>query len=332
MVTSRSNRPKAQQHRLERKHRESGGSTQDLRETVRPNAYIDCGWGRLVFAQTFETTDALAELLRSEGPDRRDIAFYVREPHVALAAAPQELFLDPSHTYRLNLSTYRPTSRRRKTFQVRRLSTRRDADAVNLIYAARGMVPVPEEFFWSRRDDRALTVLVAEDTESGQILGSVMGVDHIHAFDDPDAGSSLWCLAVSPQAPHAGIGEALVHRLAEHFKARGRGYLDLSVLHDNEQAIASYEKLGFRRVPVFAIKRKNAINETLFVGSPVEDQLNPYARIIVSEARRRGIAVEVLDAEGGFFRLRYGGRSVTTVSRSVSSLQPSPCRSATTSA
>jgi ribosomal protein S18 acetylase RimI-like enzyme len=28
--------------------------------------------------------------------------------------------------------------------------------------------------------------------------------------------------------------------------------MDLSVLHDNEQAIALYEKLGFRRVPVFA--------------------------------------------------------------------------------
>ena len=32
--------------------------------------------------------------------------------------------------------------------------------------------------------------------------------------------------------------------------------------------------------------------------------------IIVNEALRRGIDVEVTDAEGGFFRLTYGGRSV----------------------
>ncbi len=32
--------------------------------------------------------------------------------------------------------------------------------------------------------------------------------------------------------------------------------------------------------------------------------------IIVDEARRRGIDVEVTDAEGGFFRLTYGGRSI----------------------
>ena len=40
------------------------------------------------------------------------------------------------------------------------------------------------------------------------------------------------------------------------------------------------------------------------------DALNPYARLIVEEARRRGIQVEILDAEGGFFRLTHGGRSV----------------------
>ena len=193
---------------------------------------------------------------------------------------------------------------------MRRLTTSADAEAVNQIYAARGMVTVPPDFFWTRRDGRALTVLVAEDSQTGEILGSVMGVDHMRTFDDPECGSSLWCLAVSPQAPHAGLGEALVRRLAEHFKARGAAYMDLSVLHDNEQAIALYEKLGFRRLPVFAIKRKNQINEELFVGDTGDAGLNPYARIIVDEARRRGIATDVIDAESGLFRLSYGGRSV----------------------
>jgi GNAT-family acetyltransferase (TIGR03103 family) len=87
--------------------------------------------------------------------------------------------------------------------------------------------------------------------------------------------------------------------------------MDLSVLHDNEMAIALYEKLGFIRWATFTVKRKNVINEQLFTETSDEyDALNPYARIIVDEAHRRGITAEIIDAEGGFFRLSYGGRSV----------------------
>jgi len=302
-------RPQSQQHRLKRMREKSGDPIVRDGHPDR-EASLDCGWGRLIFAQTFDSAERLAEALRAEAADRRDIAFHVREPHVALAAAPQELFLDPSHTYRLDLSTYRGSQKRPSGFLVRRLTTQQDAEAINVIYAARGMVQVPPDFFWSRRDARSLTVLVAEDTETGEIIGTVMGVDHARAFADPEAGSSLWCLAVSPQAKHGGIGEKLVRRLAEHFAARGAAYMDLSVLHDNAEAIRLYEKLGFRRVPLFAIKRRNPINEPLFAGPPATENLNQYAAIIVNEARRRGIAVEVTDPEAGFFRLNYGGRSV----------------------
>jgi ribosomal protein S18 acetylase RimI-like enzyme len=138
--------------------------------------------------------------MRSEGPDRRDIAFYIRDPHVLLATAPQELFLDPSHTYRLDLSTYRGRKRRKpRGFFVRRLSSEDDADAVNRIYSARHMVPVPPQFFWSRRDSRAITYFVAEDEVTGDIIGTVTGIDHQSAFNDPEKGSSLWCLAVDPR-------------------------------------------------------------------------------------------------------------------------------------
>jgi GNAT-family acetyltransferase (TIGR03103 family) len=40
--------------------------------------------------------------------------------------------------------------------------------------------------------------------------------------------------------------------------------------------------------------------------------VEPYARIIADEAMRRGIWVEVLDAESGEMRLSHGGRSVVT--------------------
>jgi GNAT-family acetyltransferase (TIGR03103 family) len=282
---------------------------QNLAE-AKPDAVLDCGWGRLIFAQTFRDPAVLAQTLRDEMPDQRDIAVYVRDPHVAIAAAPQELFLDPSHTYRIDLSHYRPSRRSFRGFAVRRVASQTDADEVNRIYATRNMVQVRPDFFWSSRDARALIHLVAEDEATGAIVGTVTGVDHTRAFEDPERGTSLWCLAVDAQATRPGIGEALVRQLAEMFQARGAAYMDLSVLHDNDQAIALYDKLGFVRVPFFSIKHKNPINERLFVGEPLESKLNPYARILVDEARRRGIGVEVTDAEGGFFRLTYGGRTI----------------------
>lgn len=297
-------------HRLKRMNAEGLTARSLPHAAPEPEAIVDCGWGRLIFAHTFASDADLPEVLRAEGPDRRDIAFYVRDPQVAIARAPQEVFLDPSLTWRLDLATYRPARRRRKGFHIRRLTSRADAEAVNAIYAEHGMVRIPEDFFWSRRDARVLTQLVAEDDETGEVIGTVMGVDHMRAFGDPARGSSLWSLGVSGRARHPGVGEALVRRLAELFQTRGAGSMDLSVLHDNAPACALYEKLGFRRVPVFALKRRNTINEPLFSGRPPDEGLNPYAGIIVDEARRRGIGVGVVDAEGGIFRLTHGGRSV----------------------
>lgn len=301
-------------HRLRRLRTESAHGKaphrpEDAAE-MRPNAVLNCGWGRLIFGQTFSDHKSLIEALREERPDSRDIALYVYEPQVALANAPQDIFLDPSHTYRLELARYRPSRKRRRGFFIRRVTTKADADAINNIYMARGMVPAPPEFFWEKRDARAISYFIAEDEETGDILGTVTGVDHGRAFGDPERGSSLWCLAVDPQARPPGIGEALVRHLAEHFKARGAAFMDLSVMHDNAEASALYEKLGFRRVSVFAIKRKNPINETLFTGPKANAGLNPYAKLIVDEARRRGIAVKLNDAEGGFFTLSYGGREI----------------------
>ncbi|MTH99843.1 N-acetylglutaminylglutamine synthetase [Roseibium sp. RKSG952] len=301
----------AMEHRLKRMRSHGMKPEYRVEETDLPvNQIVDCGWGRLLFGNTFEEPQDLVDALRDERPDRRDIAFYVRDPHVVVGLAPQELFLDPSHTYRLNLSTYRAAKDQRKGFTVRRLSSRMDAEQINALYASRGMVPVSEDYFWSDLNPREVTVLVAEEEETGQIVGSAMGVDHQRATDGADLGSSLWCLVVSPQARFPGIGEALVRRLAEVFQARGNPHMDLSVMHDNEQAIALYEKLGFERVPVFTVKMKNPINEALFAGPATEEKLNPYATLIVNEARRRGIRTEIIDAEGGFFRLSHGGRSV----------------------
>jgi GNAT-family acetyltransferase (TIGR03103 family) len=282
----------------------------------------------LIFAQTFDDSRHLAETLRREHPGKRDIAFYVHDPHVAVALAPQEVFLDPSHTYRLWLDRYQPASLRPKGFHIRLLNSRRDAEEMHRLYVRRHMVPPDADFIYSHRTSPVLTYLVAVDSVDQRVIGVVTGVDHVGAFGDPEGGASLWALAVDPQAGLPGVGQALVRHLAEHFQARGRQYLDLSVLHDNDQAIRLYDKLGFERVQVFALKTKNPHNEPLFVGVPPEQNLNPYARIIIREAQRRGIYVEILDAEAAFFELRFGGRAIVcreSLSELTSAIAMSRC-------
>jgi GNAT-family acetyltransferase (TIGR03103 family) len=278
---------------------------------------LELGWGRLIFGQTFADPETLAEALRREAPGRRDICIYARESHVVVAGAPSELFIDPSHTYRLRFTN---DSKEEKLvpspvgITVRTLNEPSDADAMNRVYVRCGMVPAPVDTIWNNHlHEQAVTYLLAVRDDGGAVVGTVTGVDHELLFSDPERGSSLWTLAVDPAAGVPGIGLALTRKLAEHFRRAGRAYLDLSVAHDNAAAIRLYEKLGFRRVPVLAIKRKNAINEPLFSPPPETiDDLNPYARIIADEALRRGIWVEVLDAETGEIRLSHGGRSVIT--------------------
>jgi GNAT-family acetyltransferase (TIGR03103 family) len=276
------------------------------------DAVVDCGWGRLIFGQTFETADGLAEIMAEERPEQRDVAFYVKDPHVVLASAPQSLFLDPSHSFRLDLTNRRDRRPGPVGDFVIRPARSEDEDAINRLYLSRNMVPVAPGFCARLGEGSAVTVLVAEDPATkGDLMGVVMGVDHRLAFDDPDWGSSLWALAVDPQALRPGVGAALVADLADRFAASGCAFMDLSVIHDNREAIALYEKFGFERIPIYCIKRKNPINEKLFLGPQPDAKLNIYAQIIVDEARRRGITVDIEDGVAGLFKLSLGGRAVS---------------------
>jgi GNAT-family acetyltransferase (TIGR03103 family) len=274
---------------------------------------LDMGWGRLVFGQTFDDLGCIVDALRAEESGRRDICVYPRDPQVLVGLAPDELFIDPSLIYRLDLHRYRPRSELIRGVFVRTVTSAGEMGEINDLYAHTGMVQADAVTMWANHRTRGFTYLVAEDQRTGRIVGTVTGVDHVLTFGDPEGGTSLWCLAVDGQNAPAGTGEALVRVLAERYNARGRAYLDLSVLHDNSGAIALYRKLGFTRVPAVCVKRKNPINTPLFSASPPGlDDVNPYARIIAEEALRRGIRVEVTDPAWGELRLSMGGRTVLT--------------------
>lgn len=276
-----------------------------------PDFVMDAGWGRLIFGNTFKDVTTLVRTLQNEAEHERDIAIYVDDPHVALSQAPQDVFLDPSHTYRLYLQHYRPAKRSVENVIVRPVQTKQDAQAINEIYAKCKMVPVSSAFLMANRPSRRLAYLVAEDSRNGAIVGTVMGVDHSRAYNDPEGGTSLWCLAVDPQCQLPGVGEALVRQLAELFQTRGRSFMDLSVMHDNAPAQKLYERLGFQRIPTFALKRKNPVNEKLFSAPQPSTRLNPYAQIIISEALRRGIAADIEDEDANLFALTFGGRKIS---------------------
>ena len=281
-------------------------------EGMRADVVLDLGWGRLVFGQTFADLSGVLAALRAEESGRRDICVYPWDPQVLVGLAPDELFLDPSYVLRLPLHRYRAREEPVRGVFVRTATSAAEMDRVNELYARTGMVTGDAATMWANHRTRCFTYLVAEDA-AGSVVGTVTGVDHRLAFGDPDDGASLWCLAVDPQDAPPGTGEALVRVLAERYAARGRAHLDLSVMHDNAAAQALYAKLRFTRVPAVCVKRKNPINAPLFaVAPPGLTELNPYARVIADEALRRGIRVEVTDAESGELRLSVGGRSVLT--------------------
>lgn len=280
---------------------------------MRTDVVLDMGWGRLVFGQTFADLSGVLAALRAEESGRRDICVYPWDPQVLVGMAPDELFIDPSFIFRLPLHRYRPREELIRGVFVRTVTSAAEMELVNDLYARAGMVAADTATMWANHRTRSFTYLVAEDRRTGDVVGTVTGVDHHLAFGDPDGGASLWCLAVDAQDAPPGTGEALVRVLAERYAARGRAHLDLSVMHDNSAAIHLYRKLGFDRVSAVSVKRKNPINTPLFAAPPPGlTELNPYARVIAEEALRRGIRVEVTDAESGELRLSLGGRSVLT--------------------
>ncbi|MFP8966752.1 N-acetylglutaminylglutamine synthetase [Pokkaliibacter sp. CJK22405] len=288
---------------------------------IKPDVSLHCGWGRLLFGHTFQSEEAMAAALLTETRGDRDIAFYVARPHVVVSQDPQRLFLDPSDSFRLWLNEYQSKRDPVKGIRVRRLRTEEDLQRVNAIYQRCRMQCLDPEVVMPLRHSREQIYLLAEDMRDGRVLGAILGINHGLAFNDPESGSSLWSLAVDPDCPLPQVGEALVRHLAEKLLTLRCTYLDLSVLHTNTAAITLYERLGFRQIQTFAVKKRNAINQALYTDTTALESLNPYARIIVDEALRRGIHVDVEDAEHNIFVLSWGGRHIRC-HESLSDLTP----------
>lgn len=304
-------------HRIEKHYGQSIRNWEKIKtpttKQMIQNSFTDMGWGWLVFAHTFDSNDKIVETMCSHGDDSRDIAMYVIDPHVIVSMAHDKLFIDPSHTYRLWNYDYRYDNQKpNSAFSINRLSTEDEARQVNAIYEKCHMKGADPKFLLDKHANKLRSYFIAKKRSDDQVIGIVTGIDHVKAFNDPENGSSLWSLAVDPQAGIPEVGISLVRQLTAHYFTKGRAFLDVSVMHDNVYAIRLYEKLGFQRIPAFCIKRKNPLNQSLYITPDKDlDQLNPYARLITDEAKRRGIVTNVIDAGYGLFQLTMGSRSVT---------------------
>ena len=133
-------RKKRKLSRTNEAERPSAGNSRDDEipnrgDSMTKSAVIDCGWGRLIFGQTFDNPREIAEVLKNEQAGQRDVAFCVADPHVLLASAPQELFLDPSHSFRLDLGTWQEAEAPRTPGLVIRPATSDDEEAINRLDA-----------------------------------------------------------------------------------------------------------------------------------------------------------------------------------------------------
>jgi len=313
----------------------SWGEPADL---PKKNVAIECGWGRLLFAHSFSDSKKLAECLREEGENKRDLALYVREPQVVVANDPQGLFIDPSYTFRIPLEHYKPLKKAKSGFTIRCLDTKTDIKSVNRIYKTSHKVKIEPAFLKKSYNKRKyLKYWVAVDNDTDEVIAACMGIDHKIAFGDPENGASLWHLAIDPQASHLAIGINMVQHIAEYYIEEGRACLDISVTHSNKEAIGLYEKIGFVQIPAFCIKNKNSINESLFTGPDSEDleELSSYSMVIINEARKRGIRVDVLDPVDNYFGLSSGGTSIVcreSLTDLTSSIAMSRCNDRRTTA
>jgi len=216
------------------------------------NVSVGLGARRLFFGQTYHSNQELIDDMLKNNQSEFCVAFYIHEPQVLLDMAEDKLYLDPCVCYRLELNKYQPLKQRNKHIEFRFLREK-DLEAINKIYKPYGMYPLDKTSTMENHYSKALSYFVA--VRDGEVVGIVIGLDHMELFNSPEGGCSLFGLAVMPGSRGRGIGKWLINHVAEHYHVRSRSYVDLYVDYDNKRAIGLYEKMGFRKIKRFSLKR-----------------------------------------------------------------------------
>ena len=183
-----------------------------------PGVALDCGWGQIVFGQTFGDRSQAAEVLRAEAEGTRDICIYLRDAHVFVAEHPDEFFVDPSLTYRLDLPAGQISARAARERDDQPFADHRGGRRGQRDLCAQRHGHRPSEVLL--RVASQPEVLPGGLLSTGRVVGTVTVVDHVALFDDP----AKRVLAVVPDGGSRrrpiGLGQALLGRLSAEMTAR----------------------------------------------------------------------------------------------------------------
>lgn len=278
----------------------------------RKNVTLDCGWGTLIFGETFESNRKLANALKKEKNNERNIAYNIQDPHILLTRDPQNFFLDPSNSYRLSLDKYTPIKIKEDEFYIRE-ALPDDIQIINKLYKKNDKPILRDNFLikYKKIRNKNIKIFVAHHKTTNKVIGVIIGVDHVSAYNDANNGASIWSLTINLQSPISGVKQALINHIAEYFKNKKRSYVEFLLLYDDEKNINFFKKIGFEQIQKFCIKNKTSFNENYFIGDNKKINFNPLSAVIVHEARKRGIKVEpIFKNNPNYFKLSFGGTSI----------------------
>lgn len=93
--------------------------------------------------------------------------------------------------------------------------------------------------------DEEATMLVVEHAADGEVAGLIQFAEQ----DDPDYRHASLDLFLGPDFQGRGLGEEAIRAVVEFlFDERGHHRLTIDPAADNQRALRTYEKVGFRRV------------------------------------------------------------------------------------
>ena len=115
----------------------------------------------------------------------------------------------------------------------------RDLNAIERIERASYPTPWSRSMFASELSKPSSLCLGAFDTETGKLLGYLVISRYVDAWH-------VMNIAVAPGHRRRGIATTLLERLFELTAGRGRRGYTLEVRVSNSEAIALYERLGFK--------------------------------------------------------------------------------------
>ncbi|HID92262.1 TPA: GNAT family N-acetyltransferase [Candidatus Gracilibacteria bacterium] len=292
---------------------------------MKENIIVDCGWGKLLFGETFSNIKKTITELKKERKIERNILFYPLEPQLIMTSNAADFFLNPAYIYKLDIEKFSNRRVLRTTFIIRKADTEFDIEELNKVYIKMKMLPLRKNWFAKKHE--SITVYVVEDKKTKEIYGGLMLLDHVSAFKDDKKSTSIWSVVVSSIAPYTGMGKALMKYAIQESKKKKRERIFLSVVATNIPAQRLYEQLGFVKTPILMVKNKTPINEELFVSREIVNKFSSKTKGIIKEALKKGIQVRQINDD--IYELSLGGQMINcdgSLSEKTSAIMQEICQ------